>query len=408
MTREITIRLPKPHVNQRRILDGAKRFNHIKCGRRFGKTYLISKLTVPALKGKKVGIWFPTYKDLSNVWEDQKYRFKDVITRKDESLKQIHMIGGGRVDFWSMEDPGSGRGFDYDRAIMDEFAKARKNREAWQQTIRPTLTDRKGDAWFFSTPKGRTNYFFRLQVDHQADPNWAFWKFTSYDNPYLDPTEIEAAKHQLDTLTFGQEYLAEDVDFNEVPFLYSFSDAKHVTTGLKIDDSLPLWLSFDFNILPQTCVIAQLPDVDTVHVIELARRDNASIYDMCDYLRVKFPGYHYLFTGDATGRSRSGTDKSGRSYWNIIKAEFNAKDTQFRLRPKNLDHKTSQVICNSVLEHKNVRINAECRLLIEDCIFASLDEHGTLVKTPDRGMHFFDCFRYLLDATFPNVLKIRK
>jgi hypothetical protein len=405
---EITIRLPKPHKNQRLILDNARRFNHIQCGRRFGKTYLISKLSSIALHNKKVGIWFPTYKDLSNVWEDLKFRFNGAVQRKDESLKQIHLITGGRVDFWSMEDPNSGRGFDYDRAILDEFAKARKNKEAWQQTVRPTLTDRKGDAWFLSTPKGKGSHFYELKVVHANDPEWKFWKFTSYDNPYLDPTEIDSAKNQLDHISFSQEYLAEDVDVNESPFLYCFDEKKHITTGLEIDSSLPLWLSFDFNVLPQTCVIAQRPDESTVNVIELARRDNASIYDMCNYLKAKYGGHYFMFTGDASGKNRSGIDSAHRSYWQIIRDEFGAKELQFKLRGANLDHTTSQIICNSVLEHKNVKIDLKCKELIDDCIFASVGQDGKLIKTPDRGLHFLDGFRYLLDAMFPNVLKIKR
>ncbi len=82
-------------------------------------------------------------------------------------------------------------------------------------------------------------------------------------------------------------------------------------------------------------------------------------------------------------------------------------DTQIKIRGKNLDHTTSQVICNSVLEHKEVVIHEECTELIDDCLFASVDEHGKLIKTPDRGLHFFDGFRYLLGANFPDIIKIK-
>ena len=411
------MKLITPHKNQLILTEQHKRFNHIKCGRRFGKTFFINILLAKAFinesNGKrttpfKIGIWFPTYKDLDHVWLKAKSDFHELIASKSETLKQIETISGGKIHFWSMENPDSGRGYDYDRAIIDEFAKAKKNKEAWQNTIRPTLTDRAGDAWIFSTPKGKSNYFFQLQLDHENDDDWAFFTFTSYDNPYLDPQEIDSAKNQLDKISFAQEYLAEDVDANERPFMYCFNEDKNVTTGLKLNPGLPLWFSFDFNVQPMTCLVAQMSDMDTVHVVAIEKRDSASVYDMCDLLKVKYPKYHWMFTGDASGRNRNVADRSKRSFWKIVKAEMRAQDRQFdRLRRRNLDHISSQIICNSVLEHKNVLINQECKELIDDIRYASLDDNGKLVKTPDRGLHFFDGFRYLLDALFPNILKIK-
>ena len=36
-----------------------------------------------------------------------------------------------------------------------------KLKSSWEESIRPTLTDMEGDAWFLSTPKG-LNYFYDL------------------------------------------------------------------------------------------------------------------------------------------------------------------------------------------------------------------------------------------------------
>ena len=352
-----------------------------------------------------IGIFFPTYKDLSTVWQKLLNDFHDGIESKNEQLKQIFPVVGGRIDFWSMSEPDSGRGLDYDRVILDEFAKAKKNEMAWKHTIRPTLTDRKGDAWIFSTPKGKRNYFYRLQTDHIEDQNWSFHKFTTYDNPYLDEEEIDEAKNQLDKLSFEQEYLAEDVDSGERPFLYSFEFDKNVSKeNLSLDLNLPVWLSFDFNIVPQTCLVAQRLDSDTVHVIQGIRLDNASLYEMCAEIRKQVPGY-YTVTGDATGRNRSATNN--RAPWEIVRIELEISDGQFQLRRANLDHKTSRVLCNSILEHKKILIDPSCHELIEDCEMAATDEFGKLIKDEMNGLHFFDGFRYLLDAMFPDILQHR-
>src|SRR6478736_332168 len=136
---ELAISLARPHPNQEKILRDKKRFNHVKCGRRFGKTELVKMLSSYALKGKLIGIWFPTYKDLSDVWREVILTLYPAILKKDEQLKQILLMNGGVIDFWSMDDPDSGRWRKYHRAIVDEAAKAKKFKTAWQGTIRPTL-----------------------------------------------------------------------------------------------------------------------------------------------------------------------------------------------------------------------------------------------------------------------------
>ncbi len=407
----VEIIIPEPHEKQQEILDTARRFNHIQCGRRFGKTELIKELTDPVLDGYPVGIFCPIERDFLKTWEELCSLYRDIIKKKNETYHTLELITGGVIHMWSMKAVDNGRGEKYKRVILDEFAKTLYGKKSWEKTIRPTLADFRGDAWFLSTPQGRTNYFCILKTLNKSNPDWRFHHYTSYENPYLAKEEIESAKSYTSdgqlSPAFKQEWLAQDVDENELPFLYCFKEDKHTGNTFNLDESLPLWLSFDFNILPQTCVIAQRIDEDTLRVRKLLKLDNASIYDMCDHIKVKYPDYYIIATGDATGRNRSGTNKGNLSYWAIIRQQLRLRDSQIKLRSKNLDHGNSQVICNSVLEHKDVVIHDECKELIDDCVFAATDEHGKLIKTPDRGLHFFDGFRYLLDANFPNVLRIK-
>src|SRR5688572_7102902 len=212
---EVDFFLQTLHPKQEVIMSEAKRFNHLRCGRRFGKTTLIEELSSISLDGKLVGIWFPTYKDLSEVWKDLKKTYRPIIEKQNEQLKQITLVTGGLIDFWSMEDPDSGQGRKYHRAIIDEAAKAQKLYEAWENTIRPTLTDYKGDAFILSRPKGKNNGFYLIEEKHRQFSNWEFFHFTTYDNPYISRDEIAEAKTQLDDINFRQEYLAEYVDAND-------------------------------------------------------------------------------------------------------------------------------------------------------------------------------------------------
>lgn len=403
---ELTVTLKEPHFNQKKIISGAKRFNIIKNGRRFGKTELAKELTSIALDGKFVGFWAPTYKDLHEVWNELKYTYYEVIAEKNEQVKQLVLITGGKIDMWSMEDPNSGRGRRYHRAIMDEFAKAKKNKEAWQETIRPTLTDFKGDAWFLSTPKGKRNYFYELGLKAKELGDWTYWHMSTYDNPYIDPNEIDEAKNQLDDITFRQEYLAEDVDANDKPFMYSFDEDKHIVKDLEINPNLGLYLSFDFNHTPMTCGVAQRYNLHTLKIVEEIELNESDPDEMCDYLIAKFPAFipTLKVTGDASGNNRTGI-KRGLTYWKIIRTRLKLKDNQFFVRSKNLFLEDSRVLCNSILQNATIEIDAKCKNLIKDLIYASVDEKGELVKENSiSGLHHFDWFRYLLDANFPDFI----
>jgi len=162
------------------------------------------------LEGYPVGWFSPTYKYLNQAWRDLKLAFAPVIADKSEVERRIQLITGGVLECWSMEDPDCGRSRKYKLVLIDEAAKARHLQLAWEESIRATLADYAGNAWFFSTPKG-LNYFSTLYqrgLDTEQ-PDWMAWQFPSSGNPHLPPGEIEAARDELPELVFRQEYLAE-------------------------------------------------------------------------------------------------------------------------------------------------------------------------------------------------------
>jgi phage terminase large subunit len=172
-------------------------------------------------------------------------------------------------------------------------------------------------------------------------------------------------------------------------------------------EHLPLWLSFDFNVNPMTCIVGQRIDEKTINVLDQIRMNDSSIYSVTDYIKAKYSNYNWIVTGDATGKNRSGTTRDKKSYWQIIKYELKLSDNQIKIRTVNLDHITSRILCNAVLEHQNINIHSRCIDLINDCRYAKIDDKQKIVKTSDNGNHFLDCFRYLLDANFPNVFKLK-
>lgn len=408
----VAIDLQEPHPGQHRILDGAKRFNHLRCGRRLGKTTLIGELSEIVIDGKFVGIWFPTYKDLDPVWQEMKQIFKPIIRSKNEVLHQITMFTGGVIDFWSMENPDSGQGRKYHRAIIDEAAKSANLYKAWENTIRPTLTDYIGDAYIMSRPKGKNNPFYLIEEKHKGFDNWAFFHLTSYDNctdvgGYLQRSEIDAAKDQLDDINFRQEYLAEYVDANDRPFFYAFDRKKHVIPVYTPNPHLPLIFSLDFNKDPMTCLVGQQVDIWTVYAFAEIDLANGSTPEIADQIKADYISWFYNMdvTGDATGRNRSALTRGNLNHYRILKDVLNLSDDQIRVPTQNLALSDSRVLCNSVLKNAKFYITEACRKTIKDIEMTMVDDEGEMIKNATFPCHKTDSARYLIAECYKDFIK---
>lgn len=202
------------HVAQRQVIAEARRFNVVDCGRRFGKTMLgINRAKQMLRKGLSVAWFAPTYKLMSDVWNDVRLALLDELLRANKTEMRMELRGGGVFEMWTLDNPDAGRGRKYARVIIDEAAMVKNMMTAWTAGIRPTLTDYRGDAWFLSTPKGRNAFWqlYQLGLD-PSETDWACWRMPTGANPYIDPAEIEAARRMLPERVFAQEYLAEFVE----------------------------------------------------------------------------------------------------------------------------------------------------------------------------------------------------
>lgn len=248
---QIEITLPLPHENQNKILNEKKRFNVLDCGRRWGKSVLsINLLAETALSGHPAGYFTPTYKLLEGSFKEA-YNALEPITRRKHDNQFIELITGGIIEFWSLDNPQAGRSRKYKRVIVDEAAFVKNLWEAWTQSIRPTLTDLKGDAFFMSTPKGKNDFYKLYMRGANGEANWMAWQMPTSTNPFIDISEINDAQKDLPELAFSQEYLAQFNDNVANPFGYEF--IKQCTFPLSTDVpvcfGIDLAKSFDYTVI---------------------------------------------------------------------------------------------------------------------------------------------------------------
>jgi hypothetical protein len=188
-------------------------------GRRWGKSLICQVITcIEAMQGKRVAYITPTYQ-LAKVFFDELARLMPsniaVPNRSDLTFK---LISGGEIRFFTGERLDNLRGLKFDYAIIDEASYIPNLEEGWQNSIRPTLTDFQGKAIFLSTPRGK-NFFYSLFLNGlNANSEWESFKFSTYDNPFIAKTEVDAAKSELPNVVFEQEYMANPAENAANPF----------------------------------------------------------------------------------------------------------------------------------------------------------------------------------------------
>ena len=116
---------------------------------------------------------------------------------------------GSSIEFFSGERPDNIRGNTFDYMVVDEMAFTRP--ELWDEVLSATVLVKGKKIIFISTPKGK-NHFHRLCMQPNYDDRYAYFHFTSYDNPMIDPRELDERKRSLPDYVFRQEYLAEFID----------------------------------------------------------------------------------------------------------------------------------------------------------------------------------------------------
>lgn len=272
---EIEIFLSAPHKKQREIEKQAKRFAVIACGRRFGKTQMATrKICEMAIEGKPVAWFAPTHKVLLEVFAECDRVLSPIIKRKNTVERRLELITGGVIEFWSMETDKPGESRKYAFVVIDEAGSCPHLQTQWENSIRPTLTDLKGKAWFIGTPKG-LNYFYSLkQRADRGDEDWSFHHATSYDNPYLDPKEIDDAQRQLPSLVFSQEYMAEFVvgagallkrEWLKIEDPQSFDNLE---IAMGVDPAISLKTMADYTAI---AIVAKDKNSDKYYILDVSR-----------------------------------------------------------------------------------------------------------------------------------------
>jgi phage terminase large subunit len=159
-----------------------------------------------------------------------------------------------------------------------------------------------------------------------------------------------------------------------------------------------LYLSFDFNVEPITCLAAQHePHREWIHIIKEYRLLVSDIWALTDHIVSNVPEAYFIVTGDASGSNRQSVTRGNRNYYQIIKQQLAIGPQQLKVPRSNPLIRNTRVLCNSLLQkHPNYWVNTNaCPHLNIDLNTVTVLPTGKIDEGKDkRKGHLLAGFRY--------------
>ena len=202
-----------PHKKQIEVLKSHNKNKIIVCGRRSGKTQMIS---AELIRGAVLGIYKrqmvigPQYKHTIIVYDkiiELMFRAKvydDIEKTVMSPYPKIVFKNGSYVDFGSADNPNSLRGENYERVFKDEssFIKA-----GAKNAIKPLTYDTGAPVWETTTPWGKGEVWELWERGMSGDEDYGCFHYNYKDNPYILPEGIKEIEKDIEEYGEDSEYV---------------------------------------------------------------------------------------------------------------------------------------------------------------------------------------------------------
>ena len=262
------------------------------------------------------------------------------------------------------------------------------------------------------------SYFFEEKNGYEVKESFrenTYLNHSTYlNNEFIDKemyysTLLQNAHGNTNRLLVDVKGLWGVVDIKN-PFFYALRRNIHFTDErYQLPDNTQLYLSFDFNKTPSTLVIGcvhqkEIAVIDLILCDENTMQGKSPLEAVCNTFKRKYLDSglitrpYLIVTGDASGMA-GGADKiQNENFYTKIESILGIGKSQRKIRKKNIEHKLSQEICNSLIYNCNFMIYKSAELALLDMEQAQI-ENGKLVKdNKDNGMHITDAVRYYIDC----------
>jgi hypothetical protein len=302
----------EPHTGQRDVHFTRARFKVLRCGRRWGKTFVGAheaepNMFVPCpITGEPQIGWIigPNYVDAEKEFRIVYDTMRQMGIDKD-AIRFVNNSDSGAMHIktsWGAEV--IGKSAQYPEKLVGEglnwalFVEAGMQRRRTWQSVRPALSDRRGWAMFSGVPEGPSEdsllYAFHQRGESSRFPTWRSWQKPSWTNDIIFPggrndPEIIEAEADLTKDEFDRQYGAEFTD-KTGQVMKEFDDAIHLG-DFDYDPSWATYMAIDYGFTnPFVILFIQVGPFGDIRVIREFRRQQLDTDEVCDDLMAEYPG----------------------------------------------------------------------------------------------------------------------
>jgi phage terminase large subunit len=385
---------------QRTVAEDPHRFKVVIAGRRFGKTFLALRQLCFHARVPNKDIFYITssYRAAKMIlWKPLKRRLQDLkwIEKINESELSITLKNGSTISLKGAENPDSLRGPSLYYCVFDEVSEIEP--ETFFEVIRPALADQQGGALFIGTPKGKNNWSYDLFCMNQDNDAWASWQFKTRDGGFVTDLELEAAKKELDSRTYRQEFEATFETF-EGRVAWAFEREHNVRVVKELDTRI-IYVGVDFNVSPITAAIMTRIG-DDLYVIDEILMHSSNTQELVEEVRRRYPASKVFVYPDPSGKARKTSAGGLTDHIILANAQFIVKAPNKHNSVRDRINALNSRLCSSD-GIRHLFVDPKCKYTIE-----SLEKYcykeGTQVPDKDSGFdHIFDALSYAVDYIFP-------
>jgi phage terminase large subunit len=381
------------------FLNSTSRWAIVVAHRRAGKTVaciqkLVAKAAEDQQRQPRYAYLAPTYAQAKDVaWtylKDYVAGIPGVEVRESE-LAVILPHNKARIRLYGLENYDRLRGNYLDGVVIDEAGDI--DPRAWDEVIRPALSDRKGWATFIGTPKGR-NTFATIWQNASADDEWFSLMLKASETGLIDKDELRAAKNQMTPEAYAQEYECSfDAAVKGAYYAKELADAEEqgrVSAKVRYDKAADVWCAWDLGIGDSTALWTFQIVGNEWHFLEAYEASGQALDHYVDWVKSRpYTIHEHLLPHDAEAREL----QTGKSRIDFLKG----RDLKCRIIPR---HGVDERIGAARVKFNRFWFNSEgCKDGLEALRMyrAEWDDKRMVLKSRplhDWSSHLADAFGY--------------
>ena len=385
---------------QKDICDSDARFRVAVTGRRFGKTHIAMRELARFASQPDKLVWYvaPSYRMAKNiVWDQLKGKLKELrwVEATNEAELMLRLKSGSKIYLKGADAPDSLRGVGLDFLVMDEFQDIEP--KTFTEVLRPTLSDKKGQALFLGTPRGVGSWSHEMYTMAKTTDDWSSFTYTTLDGGNVSENEIEQAKRDMDQRTFEQEYLASFTTYSGVVY-YNWDREKNIQPHKPLDLK-EIYVGQDFNVGALASAISVIEN-GKVYFIDEILMNGSNTEDVCDELKRRYPNSRITVFPDPAGRQRR-TSAGGKTDISILQnAGFNVQVRNSHTAIRDRVNAVNAKLKNTLGE-RSLFVDPKCKNIVNS-LEKMVYKPGTNIVEKDGSLdHMADAVGYLIDFLYP-------